>query len=146
VVGSAGEHPFKTGTRWPIDNPAGSTTILQTAEPIRIEYTDDRPRRVAAAARKGGLRWAIGVPINVEGQVWGSIGVAAGGGGELPPEAESRLTGFTQLVATAISNATNYSQLLASRARIVAAADEARRRIERNLHDGTQQADSSRSG
>jgi signal transduction histidine kinase len=52
---------------------------------------------------------------------------------------ERRLAGFTELVATAISNATNYSQLLASRARIVTAGDEARRRIERNLHDGTQQ-------
>jgi signal transduction histidine kinase len=49
------------------------------------------------------------------------------------------LMGFTELVATAVSNATTYSQLLASRARIVAAGDEARRRIERNLHDGVQQ-------
>jgi signal transduction histidine kinase len=46
---------------------------------------------------------------------------------------------FTDLVATAIANADSRSQLAASRRRIVAAADEARRRIERNLHDGTQQ-------
>jgi signal transduction histidine kinase len=57
----------------------------------------------------------------------------------LPPDAEQRLEKFTELVTTAIANATNRDELLASRARIVAAGDEARRRIERNLHDGTQQ-------
>jgi PAS domain S-box-containing protein len=139
VLGAAGEHPFQTGTRWPLDNPAGSAAILQSAKPTRIEYTDDLPGEVAAAARAAGLRWALGVPIIVEGRVWGSIGAAPADGGELPADAEARLAGFTQLVATAISNATNSAQLLASRARIVAAADDARRRVERNLHDGTQQ-------
>jgi signal transduction histidine kinase len=54
-------------------------------------------------------------------------------------DSESRLTRFTELVATAIANAENRAELKASRARLVAAADEARRRIERDLHDGTQQ-------
>jgi signal transduction histidine kinase len=47
--------------------------------------------------------------------------------------------GFAELVATAISNAVSRADLNASRARIVAAADETRRRIERDLHDGAQQ-------
>ena len=47
--------------------------------------------------------------------------------------------GFTELVATAIANAESRAQLMASRARIVAAADGARRRIERDLHNGAQQ-------
>jgi signal transduction histidine kinase len=46
---------------------------------------------------------------------------------------------FTALLATAIANAESRSELAASRRRIVAASDEARRRIERDLHDGTQQ-------
>jgi signal transduction histidine kinase len=46
---------------------------------------------------------------------------------------------FTELVATAIASAESRSQLAASRARIVAASDEARRRVERDLHDGVQQ-------
>jgi signal transduction histidine kinase len=50
-----------------------------------------------------------------------------------------RLASFTELVATAIANADSRSELAASRRRIVAAADEARRRIERDLHDGIQQ-------
>ena len=58
---------------------------------------------------------------------------------QLPPDTEARLVSFTELAATAIANAQSRAELVASRARIVAAADEARRRIERDLHDGTQQ-------
>ena len=57
----------------------------------------------------------------------------------LPLDTEARLASFTELVATAIANAENFAELTASRARVVAAADETRRRIERDLHDGTQQ-------
>jgi signal transduction histidine kinase len=57
----------------------------------------------------------------------------------LAPDTEARLVSFTELVATAIANAQSRAELIASRARIVAAADESRRRIERDLHDGTQQ-------
>jgi signal transduction histidine kinase len=81
----------------------------------------------------------IGSPVVVDGSMWGVMSVCRLGGAPLPADAEHRLRSFTELVATAISNATTHSQLLASRARIVAAADEARRRVERNLHDGTQQ-------
>jgi signal transduction histidine kinase len=139
VIGSAGDHPLRTGTRWPTDNPTGSAVIRDTRRAIRIEYTDDLPGTVAEALRSIGVRWAVGVPIIVDGRVWGSIGVAAVGRQPPPVDVEERLLGFTELVATAVSNATNYAQLIASRARIVAAGDEARRRIERDLHDGTQQ-------
>jgi signal transduction histidine kinase len=57
----------------------------------------------------------------------------------LPHDVEGRLEKFTELLATAIANAESRSQLAASRRRIVAASDQARRRIERDLHDGTQQ-------
>jgi signal transduction histidine kinase len=57
----------------------------------------------------------------------------------MPADTEARLTSFTELVATAIANTENHAELTASRARIVAAADDARRRIERDLHDGAQQ-------
>lgn len=57
----------------------------------------------------------------------------------LPGDIEARLGSFTELVVTAIANAESRAALAASRARIVAAADESRRRIERDLHDGAQQ-------
>jgi signal transduction histidine kinase len=75
----------------------------------------------------------------VDGRPWGVMTVTSKGPKPFPAESESRLQNFTELVATAIANAATRAELKASRARIVAAADEARRRIERDLHDGTQQ-------
>jgi signal transduction histidine kinase len=93
---------------------------------------------MAALARKMGLRLAIGVPILVEGRVWGSM--SAGWTREEPlPGMEARLTQFTELVDTAIANADSRAELAASRARVLAAADDARRRVVRDLHDGAQQ-------
>jgi signal transduction histidine kinase len=57
----------------------------------------------------------------------------------MPPDTEARMADFVDLVTTSIANAATRDELLASRARIVAAADDARRRIERDLHDGAQQ-------
>jgi signal transduction histidine kinase len=57
----------------------------------------------------------------------------------MPLDSEARIGDFTDLVATAIANAATRAELVASRARIVAAGDEARRRLERDLHDGAQQ-------
>jgi signal transduction histidine kinase len=71
--------------------------------------------------------------------LWGVLGAATSLAEPLPPDAEARLVSFGELVATAIANADSRAQLMASRARIVAAADETRRRIERDLHDGAQQ-------
>jgi signal transduction histidine kinase len=57
----------------------------------------------------------------------------------LPADTEARMGQFTELVATAISNIEARSDVAASRARIVAAADDERRRVVRDLHDGAQQ-------
>jgi signal transduction histidine kinase len=91
----------------------------------------------AALIRRLGLRGGVGAPIVVASRLWG---VAAVGSTEpLPPDADQRVGGFTELVATAIANAEAHAALTASRARIVTAADDARRRLERDLHDGAQQ-------
>jgi signal transduction histidine kinase len=78
------------------------------------------------------------MPILVDGRLWGMI-AAGSGDGPLPDGIEQRMTEFTDLVATAVANAQNRAELIASRARIVAATDAARRQIERDLHDGVQQ-------
>ena len=64
---------------------------------------------------------------------------ASTGAAPLPPGAETRLGAFAELAAQAVANAETREELTASRARIVEAGDAARRRIERNLHDGAQQ-------
>ena len=94
---------------------------------------------VNVIAREVDLRSAVGTPIFVEGRLWGMIGVGSSQEQPLPHAAEARLASFTELVAPAISNADSPAALAASRARIVAAGDESRRRIERDLHDGAQQ-------
>jgi len=84
------------------------------------------------------MRSAVGSPIVVEGHLWGVI-TATSNEGPLPPGTEARLASFTELVATAIANAESSAEIAASRRRIVAASDDARRRIVRDLHDGAQQ-------
>jgi len=82
----------------------------------------------------------VGVPVVVEGSLWGAMAVASSiTEAPLPPDTEARLAAFTELVAMAIANAQAHDELSASRARVVASADETRRRIERDLHDGAQQ-------
>jgi signal transduction histidine kinase len=85
-----------------------------------------------------GLHSVAGAPIIVDGAVWGLVTIASTDG-PIPDGAEARLAEFTELVGTAIANTQSRSELSASRARIVAAADETRRRLERDLHDGIQQ-------
>jgi signal transduction histidine kinase len=81
----------------------------------------------------------VGVPIRVEGRLWGVMIVASSREEPLPADTERQLAGFTELAATAIANAQARAEVAASRARIVAASDQTRRRIERDLHDGVQQ-------
>jgi signal transduction histidine kinase len=80
----------------------------------------------------------VASPIFVDGRLWGTVTVSRRDE-PLPLDAEERLEKFTELVATAIANTENRSELAASRRRIVTASDETRRRIERDLHDGAQQ-------
>ena len=94
---------------------------------------------IAAVVRDVGIRSAVGAPIEVDGRLWGAAVIASSGPKTLVAQTETQLADFAELVATAVANAQARDELMASRARIVTAADEARRRIERNLHDGAQQ-------
>ena len=77
------------------------------------------------------------MPARVEGRLWGIVSIASRRA-PLPAGTEARLAGFTELAATAVANAEARAEVTASRARIVAAADQTRRRIEQDLHDGAQ--------
>ena len=113
--------------------------MFETGRPARLDHYADNSSGRSVRRPRGGLRSAVGTPVIVEGRLWGLIGAGSTLGQPLPPDTEARLASFTELVATAIANADSRAELMASRARIVAASDEARRRIERDLHDGTQQ-------
>jgi signal transduction histidine kinase len=116
------------------------TLVFETGRPARVDsYAGSSAGPLGVYTREAGIRSAVGTPITVEGHVWGVISAASSLEQPLPPDTAARLVSFTELVATAIANAESRAELMASRARIVAAADETRRRIERDLHDGTQQ-------
>ena len=129
---------FTPGVRWPIKGTNVAWTVLQTGRPARIDDFSVATDPIGIAVRDAGFKSAIGSPIVVEGRLWGVIS-AASTQGLMPPDSEQQLQRFTDLVATAIANADNSAELAASRRRIVAASDDARRRIERDLHDGVQQ-------
>jgi signal transduction histidine kinase len=112
--------------------------VFETGRSARIDDYGTASGAFADFARDWEFRASVGVPIWVEGRLWGIMGVGSRTG-PLPAGTEARLAGFTELAATAIANAEAQAALAASRARIVAAADAARRRIERDLHDGAQQ-------
>jgi signal transduction histidine kinase len=116
-----------------------STYVADTGHSARMDSYVDASGAVAAEAPELGFRSAIGTPIIVEDRLWGVMIVASAAEKPLPRSTEARLADVTALVATAIGNGESRAQLAASRARIVTAADESRRRIERDLHDGTQQ-------
>jgi signal transduction histidine kinase len=131
---------FPVGGRWPLEGTNVSTIVAQTGRPARMDSYAEASGPVGDAVRGLAFGSSIGTPVIVEGRLWGMMACYSSLGEPLPPpDTESRLANFTELVATAIANAENRAELMASRARIVAAADEARRRIERDLHDGIQQ-------
>ena len=131
-------HPFQPGTRWPYHGSGMAARVRQTGRAGRVY--DYSPRRGAftVKAREVGLYIVAGAPIIVDGAVWGLVTIGSADG-LLPDRAEDRLGAFTELLGTAIANTQSRTELSASRARIVAAADETRRRLERDLHDGIQQ-------
>jgi signal transduction histidine kinase len=86
-----------------------------------------------------GIRASVGCPIIVAARPWGVITASSRSEAPFPAGTESQIAAFTHLVATAIANAESRGELIASRARVVAAADEARRDVVRDLHDGAQQ-------
>jgi signal transduction histidine kinase len=139
VIGASGDHPFAVGTKWDLAGPSIMASVLETNRSARIDDYSSLPGRIAEVARSAGFRSAIGAPIIVDGRTWGAVVAISTLSEPIPERTDARLSQFTELVATAVSNATARTELIASRARIVSAGDEARRRLERDLHDGTQQ-------
>jgi len=134
---------FVAGERLPPQEPRPlgghniATLVHETGRPAQVEDSDwllcdgkGQPLPISSG---------VGVPVVVDGRLWGVMSVASSTGAPLPPDTEARLSGFTELIAMAIANAQAHDELRASRARVVASADETRRKIERDLHDGAQQ-------
>ena len=103
--GPAGEN-LPVGIRWPLEGRNASTLVFETGRPVRIDrYGDSSSGPIGAAVRETGIRSAVGTPVIVEGSLWGVIFVGSTLEQPLPPDTETRLASFTELVATAVANA-----------------------------------------
>jgi signal transduction histidine kinase len=125
------------GDRWPIMGDNLESRVLQDRTSARMNCFGVSPMCVYLKAH--GIRSGVGTSITVRGTCWGAMLAYSTRDRLLPADAEIRNCDFTDLVATAIDNANAHAELATSRARLVVAADQARRQIERDLHDGTQQ-------
>jgi len=115
-----------------------TSLMLRTGQPHRIDDYEAATGPVAELACQLGVRSSVGVPVTVGGRLWGVLS-AVSRSGPLPPGTETRLARFTELTATAVSSAEARAALAVSRARIVAAADATRRRIEGQLNEAAQE-------
>ena len=110
-VAQWGSHQgIPTGARFALEGDSVSARVLRTGRPARMDDYGDAPGVIAATIRQIGIRFSIGVPISVSGRTWGVM-IATSKGAPLPAEAESRLKNFTELVATAISNASAHGEI-----------------------------------
>ena len=141
VAGAWGDqpHPFEAGSIWPVEEHTAAALLPEIGRPARIDDFGAIGGVITDALAAAGIRSGTGAAIVVDGRVWGVMGVGVAASAPLRDDIEDRLLEFTELVATAIANTEARSELAASRARIVAAADEERRRVVRDLHDGAQQ-------
>jgi signal transduction histidine kinase len=145
VVVANARHPesrhqqVPVGERLTLEGDSVTATVWRTGRAARMDRLDNAAGSIAAWARALGIRQSVGAPIVVGNRVWGVALVTSSRSEPLPADTEERIGDFADLVATAIANAATRAELIASRARIVTAADNARRRFERDLHDGAQQ-------
>jgi signal transduction histidine kinase len=142
VVGAwaaSGAPWFPSGERVPIDGETVTMKVLRSGQPERVDDYSDVRGELVELLRKAGIKSAVGAPVTVAGRTWGAIVASSGRPRAFPEGVEHRLADFAELVTAALANVDAREQLAASRARIVQAGDEERRRLGRDLHDGAQQ-------
>ncbi len=127
------------GSHWSLEGRSLESKVLRTELPARTADYEHATSGIGVWARTRGIKSGIGSPVVVEGRLWGVIIAFSAGKETQPVGTEERMLEFTELVGTALANAESRAKLTAARARLVAASDETRRRIERDLHDGAQQ-------
>jgi signal transduction histidine kinase len=138
AAGSTGERSIRVGTRLALDGENVTTQVYRWGRAARMDDYAQAGGAVGDSMKRIGVRSAVASPIVVDGRLWGAMATGSRQA-PLPPDTESRIGEFTALVAMAISNVQTRSELAASRARVVLAADDERRRVVRDLHDGAQQ-------
>jgi PAS domain S-box-containing protein len=133
------DNAVPVGTRLPLGGRNVISLVARSGEPARMDDYSEAAGAISAYGRKLEARSAVGGPIVVAGRLWGAMVVTSRAADAMPVGTEAWIEAFAELIATAIANIRARSELAASRARVVAAADDERRRVVRDLHDGAQQ-------
>ncbi|HEY7398006.1 MAG TPA: PAS domain S-box protein [Gaiellaceae bacterium] len=128
---------FPVGSTVPLGDDTAAGIVHRTGTAARVDAYGDGV--VATRMREAGYVSAAAAPVVVAGRPWGAVIVSSGRNESLDETVERRLAPFAALLALAVASADAREQVIASRARLVAASDEVRRRLERDLHDGAQQ-------
>jgi signal transduction histidine kinase len=142
VVGGWSVHGapmFPVGQDVPLDGETSVVKASRSGRPERVDDYSELAGELPERIREAGIASGVAAPIKVAGRLWGAIVASSGEPHSFAPGSEERVASFAELVSNALANADAREQLAASRARIMAAADSERRRLERNLHDGAQQ-------
>jgi signal transduction histidine kinase len=130
---------FPVGERIPVEGESVTAKLYRSGRPERVDDYEGVEGELAERIREFGFRSVVGAPIFVAGRLWGAIMATSELPHAFPAGTEERIASFAELVTAALANVDAREQPAASRTRIVEAADAARRRIERDLHDGAQQ-------
>jgi signal transduction histidine kinase len=134
-----GDRQLQPDARFSHEGESVTAAVRRTARPAQMEFPVAGGGPIAKYLADLGVRSSVGVPIIIEGRLWGIAVVYWARHHSPPADSEARVAEFAKLLETAIANADSRDQLIASRARLLAASDEARRRVVRDLHDGAQQ-------
>lgn len=133
------EVELAVGERFGLEGTSIASQVLESGRPARVDSFAGASGAIAHEAQVLGIRSSVGCPVVVGGRTWGVIAASTTHDTRFPANTESRIADFTELAAAAVANAQARAELVASRARVLSAADEARHRVERDLHDGAQQ-------
>ncbi|WP_051324528.1 GAF domain-containing protein [Candidatus Solirubrobacter pratensis] len=139
VVAQRGVSYVQIGERFPVGGANVTSTVLRTRRTARLDDFAQATGPIGDLARRAGVRSVVAAPVVVDGRIWGMLAAIWTDHGPPPDDTEERMATFAELLDTAIANADSRVQLTASRARVLAAGDDARRRVVRDLHDGAQQ-------
>ena len=93
---------WPVGTRTTVDGNTLATLVQRTGRPARIDSYDNVAGPIAARVRAVGVSAAVGVPIIVDGRVWGLAAVGSLQHGAMPADTEVHVVRFAELIATAV--------------------------------------------
>ena len=105
---AAAEHPglhlakWPVGTRSPVDGSTLAGIVQRTGRSARMDSYENSTGSLAARIRDAGVHAAVGVPVVVDGRVWGLAAVGSVEPKPMPADTEVRISAFAELIGTVV--------------------------------------------